>query len=93
MSTKAQLDGLPFDNSDCELTRFFPHEEAVQSGAADACRRLTTDELLAEVLRRTAGDTTELRLHSQAIIRAQLAETDREATSEVIGTTEMEFSH
>ena len=103
MSTKPQLDGLAFDSTDGELTRFFPHAEAIQSATSGAWKRLTTDELLAEVLRRSAGDTPELRLHSQTVIRAQLAETDRDfadistraelqPASEVIGTTEIELA-
>jgi len=83
MSTKPYVGGLSF--ADGELNRFFPHAETVQSATAGLAETFghnvatwTTDELLTEVLRRSAGDTPALRVLGQTIIRAQLAETDRE---------------
>ncbi|HEY3116736.1 MAG TPA: hypothetical protein VGK54_08345 [Chloroflexota bacterium] len=85
MSTKPYVVGLSFDTADGELSRFFPHAETVQSTTAglaetfgDSVATSTTDELLTEVLRRSAGDAPALRVLGQTIIRAQLAETDRE---------------
>ena len=85
MSTKPYVVGLSFDTADGELSRFFPHAETVQSATAGLAETFghnvatwTTDELLTEVLRRSAGDTPALRVLGQTIIRAQLAETDRE---------------
>lgn len=82
MSTKPYVVGLSFDTADGELSRFFPHAESATAGLAETFEHnvatWTTDELLTEVLRRSAGDTPALRVLGQTIIRAQLAETDRE---------------